>query len=235
MDFREKLKSKFAEYNIALNDTQILQFEQYYNLLIEWNNKFNLTAITDEDEVIEKHFLDSVLPKTLFNENAKVIDIGAGAGFPSIPLKIMRPDLSFILIDSVNKKVTFINEVISKLKLNNTTAIHTRIEDLAVNPAYRECFDVCVSRAVARLNTLVEYSLPFVKLGGDMLAYKSKQIDDEIKEAKKAISILGGTIKELAVNNFDDNDRNVVVINKTSTTPAKYPRPKNLPRTKPLV
>ncbi len=235
MDFREKLKSKFAEYNIALNDTQILQFEQYYNLLIEWNNKFNLTAITDEDEVIEKHFLDSVLPKTLFNENAKVIDIGAGAGFPSIPLKIMRPDLSFILIDSVNKKVTFINEVISKLKLNNTTAIHTRIEDLAVNPAYRECFDVCVSRAVARLNTLVEYSLPFVKLGGDMLAYKSKQIDDEIKEAKKAISILGGTIKELAVNNFDDNDRNVVVINKTSTTPVKYPRPKNLPRTKPLV
>jgi 16S rRNA (guanine527-N7)-methyltransferase len=235
MDFREKLKSKFAEYNITLNDTQILQFEQYYNLLIEWNNKFNLTAITDEDEVIEKHFLDSVLPKTLFNENAKVIDIGAGAGFPSIPLKIMRPDLSFILIDSVNKKVTFINEVISKLKLNNTTAIHTRIEELAVNPAYRECFDVCVSRAVARLNTLVEYSLPFVKLGGDMLAYKSKQIDEEIKEAKKAISILGGTIKELAVNNFDDNDRNVVVINKISTTPAKYPRPKNLPRTKPLV
>ena len=235
MEFREKLINKFSEYNVSLNETQVLQFEQYYNLLIEWNNKFNLTAITDEDEVIEKHFLDSVLPQALLGENAKVIDIGAGAGFPSIPLKIMRPDLSFILIDSVNKKVTFINEVISQLKLTNTTAIHTRIEDLAVNPAYRECFDICISRAVARLNTLSEYSLPFVKIGGDMLAYKSKQIDEELKEAKKVISLLGGTVKELAVNNFDDNDRNVVIINKTAASPKQYPRPKNLPRTKPIV
>ncbi len=235
MNFKEKLIAKFDEYGVTLNDIQIQQFEDYYNLLIEWNEKFNLTAITDEDEVIEKHFIDSILPSYLMAENSNIIDIGAGAGFPSIPLKILRPDLHFILIDSVNKKITFISEVISKLNLSGLVAIHTRIEELAANPAYRETFDICVSRAVARLNTLVEYSLPFVKLGGCMLAYKSKQIEDELKEAKKAIKMLGGSLKELTVNNLENNDRNVVIIEKVSPCPPKYPRPKNLPRTKPII
>ena len=235
MSFIEKLKTKFESYNISLTDVQASQFESYYNLLIEWNEKFNLTAITDEDEVIEKHFVDSVLPHKLLKENSKIIDIGAGAGFPSIPLKIVRPDLNFILIDSVNKKVTFINEVINKLSLAGTIAIHTRIEDLAVNPAYRENLDICISRAVARLNTLVEYSLPFLKIGGEMIAYKSRQIDEELNEAKKVIKLLGGSIKELNVNNLENSDRNVVIIDKVNSCPDKYPRPKNLPRTKPIV
>ena len=235
MTFIEKLKSKFESYNISISDDQASQFEKYYNLLIEWNEKFNLTAITDEDDVIEKHFVDSVLPHTLLKENSKIIDIGAGAGFPSLPLKILRPDLNFILIDSVNKKVTFINEVISQLSLSGIIAIHTRIEDLAVNPAYRENLDVCISRAVARLNTLVEYSLPFLKIGGEMIAYKSRQIEDEVQEAKKAIKQLGGNIKELTINNLENSDRNVIVIEKISACPDKFPRPKNLPRTKPIV
>lgn len=235
MTFVEKLKEKFKSYNISLTDFQASQFEMYYNLLIEWNEKFNLTAITDEDEVIEKHFIDSVLPHNVIKENSKIIDIGAGAGFPGIPLKILRPDLNFILIDSVNKKITFISEVISKLSLTGIVAIHTRIEDLAINPAYREKLDICISRAVARLNTLVEYSLPFIKVGGEMVAYKSRQIDEEIEEAKKAIKLLGGKLKELTVNNLENSDRNVVVIEKISECPEKYPRSKNLPRTNPIV
>ena len=235
MDFKEKLKERFSAYNIELTDNQIESFEKYYNLLIEWNEKFNLTAITDEDEVIEKHFVDSVLPYEILPQNAKIIDIGAGAGFPSIPLKIVRPDLNFLLIDSVNKKITFINEVISNLNMSGIIAIHSRIEDLAVNPAYRETFDICISRAVARLNTLAEYSLPFVKLGGKMIAYKSKQIDDEMFEARKAIKLLGGEIKEVSINNLENGDRNVLVIEKETPTPEKFPRPKHLPRTKPIV
>ena len=235
MDFKEKLQSKFLDYNITLTEEQVEQFDKFYHLLIEWNEKCNLTAITDEDEVIEKHFIDSVLPHALIPENSKIIDIGAGAGFPSIPLKILRPDLNFILIDSVNKKVTFINEVISQLSFVGIVAIHTRIEELAINPAYRENFDICISRAVARLNTLTEYSLPFVKIGGQMLAYKSKQIDDELQEAKKVIKLLGGSLKVLSVNNLENSDRNVVVIEKISQCPDKYPRQKNLPRTKPIV
>lgn len=235
MDFKEKLKERFSTYNIELTDSQIESFDKYYNLLIEWNEKFNLTAITDEDEVIEKHFVDSVLPYEILPQNAKIIDIGAGAGFPSIPLKIVRPDLNFLLIDSVNKKITFINEVISNLNMSGIIALHFRIEDLAVNPAYRETFDICISRAVARLNTLAEYSLPFVKLGGKMIAYKSKQIDDEMFEARKAIKLLGGEIKEVSINNLENGDRNVLVIEKETPTPEKFPRPKNLPRTKPIV
>lgn len=235
MSFCEKLKERFLSYNIELTDEQICLFEKYYNMIIEWNEKFNLTAITDEDEVIEKHFVDSVLPYEILPQNAKIIDIGAGAGFPSIPLKIIRPDLNFLLIDSVNKKITFITEVINNLDLSGIIALHTRIEDLAINPAYRETFDICVSRAVARLNTLAEYSLPFVKIGGKMIAYKSKQIEDEMFEARKAIKLFGGEIKEVSINNLENGDRNVLFIEKVTATPEKFPRSKNLPRTNPIV
>ena len=235
MQFSDILKERFSAYNIELTKEQTVMFEKYYNLLIEWNNKFNLTSITDMQEVIEKHFVDSVLPYNLLPQNAKAIDIGAGAGFPSIPLKIVRPDISFLLIDSVNKKITFINEVINKLDLQNVVALHTRIEDLASNPAYRETFDICVSRAVARLNTLAEYSLPFIKIGGSMVAYKSRQIKDEVLEAQKAITLLGGEIKDISINNLENGERNVLIVEKINNTPDKYPRDKNLPRTKPII
>ena len=235
MQFSDILKERFSAYNIELTKEQTVMFEKYYNLLIEWNNKFNLTSITDMQEVIEKHFVDSVLPYNLLPQNAKAIDIGAGAGFPSIPLKIVRPDISFLLIDSVNKKITFINEVINKLDLQNVVALHTRIEDLASNPAYRETFDICVSRAVARLNTLAEYSLPFIKIGGCMVAYKSRQIKDEVLEAQKAIALLGGEIKDISINNLENGERNVLIVEKINNTPDKYPRDKNLPRTKPII
>ena len=156
----EKL-NKISEYfkllNINLNNEQTKQFVDYYNLLVEWNSKFNLTTITDFDEVVKKHFMDSVQAVMHLNENAKVIDVGCGAGFPSIPLKILRPDLDFVLVDSVNKKITFIDEVIKVLKLKKIKAIHSRIEDLAKKSEYRENFDYSVARAVSKLNTLYEY------------------------------------------------------------------------------
>ena len=232
--FCSEIKNVFNKHNINLTEKQIEDFYRYYSLLVEWNQKFNLTAITEQSEVIVKHFLDSVICYSLLPENAKIIDIGAGAGFPSFPLKILRPDLKITLIDSVNKKVTFQQEVIKQLNFTNAEAIHTRAEDLAKNIKYRETFDGCVSRAVAQLNTLVEYSLPFIKIGGKMFAYKSNEIEEELNNSTKAISILGGKVKENITFNVDNVDRKIIIINKVSNTPNKYPRPGNKPRLMPL-
>ena len=232
--FCSEIKNVFNKHNINLTEKQVEDFYKYYSLLIEWNQKFNLTAITEQSEVIVKHFLDSVICYNLLPENAKIIDVGAGAGFPSFPLKILRPDLKITLIDSVNKKVTFQQEVIKQLNFANTEAIHTRAEDLAKNIKYRETFDACVSRAVAQLNTLVEYSLPFLKVGGKMFAYKANEIEEELNNSTKAISILGGSVKEKISFNVDNVDRKIIVINKVSNTPNKYPRPGNKPRLMPL-
>lgn len=232
--FIKKLVEIFDKNNIKLTTNQQEKFYQYYSLLLEWNEKFNLTTITSLEDVIVKHFLDSVLGKDLITQNSKIIDIGAGAGFPSLPLKIVRDDLSFYMVDSVNKKVTFLQECINKLNLSNVIAVHTRAEDLAKKSEFREGFDVSVARAVAQLNTLAEYCLPFVKVGGKMISYKSSEIEEEINNSKKAISILGGKIEKVNSFSLEGVERKIIEIKKNSTTPNKYPRSGNKPRLMPL-
>lgn len=206
------------------------QFSRYYSLLVEWNEKFNLTAITNESEVWSKHFADSLSGESLIKKDATVLDIGSGAGFPGIPLKIVRGDINLTMLDSVNKKVTFLNEVVRQLGLENAKAIHSRIEDLDKKVKY----DVVVSRAVASLPTLCEYALPFVKEGGIFIAYKSEKTDEEIATAKNALSVLGGEIVEVKDVSTGEFNRKLIVIKKVKPTPPKYPRGKNLPRVKPL-
>ncbi len=230
----EELREVFGKYGITLNDVQINQFEEYFSMLIETNKVLNLTAITEEHDVLIKHFLDSVLAINNFPKNAKVIDVGSGAGFPSIPLKIVRPDLQICMIDSLNKRVNFLNGVIQKLNLNDISAEHFRAEDFAKKN--REMFDVATARAVASLNTLVEYLLPFVKIGGCAVIYKSSKLNDELKESENAIKILGGKVEK--VENFkiseDGLERNILIIKKINHTPKNFPRDKNKPKTQPI-
>ncbi|MBR2971018.1 MAG: 16S rRNA (guanine(527)-N(7))-methyltransferase RsmG [Clostridia bacterium] len=208
------------------------KFELYYQLLVEWNNKFNLTSVTERDKVELLHFKDSVLPVELIPSKAIMLDIGSGAGFPAIPLKIVRPDLDITMVDSVNKKVSFLSEVIFQLKLDGIRAVHKRIEELDKNQKY----DVVTSRAVASLNILCEYCLPFVKKGGFMLAYKSSDIQDELSQAKTAIEILGGgEVKTVTMELTEEIKRTFVIIKKIKDTPKGYPRGGNKPRLKPIV
>lgn len=213
-----------------IKDEQIKQrFEKYYELLIQWNEKFNLTAITEKNAVEIKHFADSLAASEIIK--GTVIDIGAGAGFPSIPLKIVNPSLYITMIDSSNKRVTFLKEVIEQLGLEKAEAMHSRAEDLKE----RECFDFAVARAVAPLSTLAEYLIPFVKKGGKMIAYKSDNIEEEMKEAKTAIKILGGTKTEVIKIPLDSETvRSLVIVTKGRPTPKKYPRGANKPRLNPL-
>lgn len=236
MDFKNELKEVFNRYNIDLTNEQCEQFEKYYNLLIEWNKKFNLTAILEQTDVIIKHFLDSCLICDSLKEGSSLIDVGAGAGFPGIPIKIIRPDINILLIDGLNKRVVFLNEVIAQLNLNNISAIHERCEILAQKPDYREKFDYCVARAVAETNILSEYCLPFVKLFGYMIAYKSKNVNEELEKSKSAIDILGGKLTDIKNTYIEEinAERNLVFIQKKFKTPTKYPRGQNKPRINPL-
>ena len=207
-------------------------FDRYLEMLTERNQVVNLTAITEPSEIRVKHFADSLTGLDLIKEGASILDIGSGAGFPGIPLKIARDDLTVTLLDSVNKKVAFMNDVILDLGLKNITAVHARIEDFP----HKAEFDAVVSRAVAELTTLVEYALPFVKVGGCFIAYKSEKAEAEAKSAGKAIAVLGGKIREICeVNVAPDITRKLIVIDKIAPTPPKYPRGKNLPRLKPLA
>lgn len=221
------LKEKLRE--LSTPDKESL-LSTYYNILIEWNEKFNLTAITEKEEVLIKHFADSIAAVDIIK--GKVLDIGAGAGFPSLPLKIFNPDIELVMIDSLNKRITFLNEIIKKLELKNAEAIHSRAED------YKEKgkFDFVVARAVAHLPTLLEYMMPFVKVGGKAVCYKSDGIDKEIDEAKKAVKVLGGESVEIQTFMLDENTpRKLVIIKKVRETPKNYPRSGNKPRTSPII
>ncbi len=222
---KEYLKRCLEQMGITCSQTQLEQFEAYRQLLAEWNEKINLTAICEPKEVALKHFTDCLCGLPWIPEGAKVIDVGSGAGFPGVPLKIMRPDLSVLLLDSLNKRVVFLEELISALGLSETTALHSRAED-AARGDLRERFDVATARAVANLTVLSEYCLPFVKIGGIFLAYKGSSGMEEIAEAKNAIAVLGGSLEEQEKYCLPDSDicRTIAVIRKKKETPAKYPR-----------
>lgn len=238
-DFSQ-LKKDLNEFGIELTAEMEEQFLLYYNMLIEWNSFMNLTAITDFDEVLKKHFTDSVslirAISDLGEKKYRMIDIGTGAGFPGIPLKIVFPNISVVLLDSLNKRVNFLKEVISKLQLTDITAVHGRAEDFAQNKEYRESFDLCVSRAVANLSTLSEYCLPFVKKNGRFISYKSEKVSEEFEISGKAISVLGGEYENQVTFELPDSDiyRNLFIIKKKSATPGKYPRKAGLPSKEPI-
>ncbi len=225
------LKKGIAQLGGTITDRQIEQFSIYSAMLKEWNEKMNLTAITDDDGIAVKHFLDSILPiyKLEIPQGARVADVGTGAGFPGIPLKIMRPDIHITLIDSLNKRVTFLTEVCTRLEIDNTKCIHGRAEELGKAPEYREKFDVVTSRAVARLKILGEYCLPFVSVGGIFLALKAEDVADEFLEAKPMLGSLGGGDVEVIDAPLPESDmlRRLVTVKKARITPPQFPRRAN--------
>ena len=231
-------EEKLSALGITLTDVQKQQFDKFYELLVEWNKVMNLTGITEYEEVNEKHFVDSVsIVKALdINKVETVIDIGTGAGFPGIPLKIAFPHLKIVLLDSLNKRINFLNTVIDELGLKDITTIHGRAEDFAKKPEYREQFDLCVSRAVANLSTLSEYCIPYINKGGQFVPYKSGEIDEEVAQAKKAVHILGGTIEDVVKFQLPGTEigRSFVKIKKVQNTAKKYPRKAGLPSKEPL-
>ncbi|MBQ7942613.1 MAG: 16S rRNA (guanine(527)-N(7))-methyltransferase RsmG [Lachnospiraceae bacterium] len=233
------LEKGLKELGLSLTDKQVEQLLQYYELLISWNEVMNLTAITEFEEVCVKHFIDSLSLCKAYDctKEVSVIDIGTGAGFPGIPLKIAFPNMKITLLDSLGKRVKFLNEVIAQLGLKDIEAIHGRAEDFAKPQMLRESFDLCVSRAVANLATLSEYCMPYVKVGGQFISYKSEKIVEEMKTAGKAIAVLGGEV--IAQNEFtlpcSDIYRNLFVIKKSKVTPKKYPRKAGLPSKEPIA
>ena len=224
--------------DIKLTKKQINQFLRYYELLVEWNGFMNLTAITDYEEVMKKHFIDSLSLIKAFNitKNITVIDVGTGAGFPGLALKIAFPNLKITLLDSLNKRINFLNKVIDELELLDIDAIHGRAEDFAKPDKLREKYDLCVSRAVANLSTLSEYCLPYVKIGGEFISYKSDKMEQELIAAKNAINLLGGEFNKCEEFYLPESDiyRNLVVIKKIKSTPKRYPRKAGLPSKEPL-
>ncbi|HHU72935.1 MAG TPA: 16S rRNA (guanine(527)-N(7))-methyltransferase RsmG [Clostridiales bacterium] len=234
----KKFEDGLRQLNIVLNQDQKEQFLKYYELLIEWNKVMNLTAITDFTEVIDKHFLDSLTMIKIYSlSNEKIIDVGTGAGFPGIPLKIAFPNTKIVLLDSLRKRINFLDEVIKSLRLDGIETIHGRAEDLGKDTKYREKFDVCTSRAVANLATLAEYCLPFVKVGGNFISYKSGDVTEELNLAKKATGLLGGSIDEIKIFPLPgtDIDRSLIKIKKDSRTPMKFPRTPGKPSKEPLL
>lgn len=234
----DTLVNGIKELHIDLDNNQLEAFSKYKEMLKEWNEKINITSITDDIEIDQKHFLDSLTPlkTTLFNGKKTIIDIGTGGGFPGIPLKIANPDLDILLLDSLNKRITFLNEVINELELENIEALHGRAEELSRKPLYREKYDICVSRAVASLNTLSEYCLPFIKVGGHFVSMKGPEVEEELKMSNNAIKLLGGKVADTIYVQIPETDivHSLIVIEKITKTPTKYPRGGGKPRKNPL-
>lgn len=237
MIVKEILKKAASDIGINLNDNQLDKFQKYYEILIEKNKVMNLTAITEVNDVVTKHFVDSISLINYFElNNKKIIDVGTGAGFPGIPLAIILENTEFTLMDSLNKRINFLNEVIKLCDLNNVTTIHSRAEDLGRNIEYREKFDICVSRAVANLSTLLEYCIPFVKVGGSFISYKSGNVDEEVDASKSAQTKLSCIIdKKISFTlNGTDMSRSFVKFDKKGTLSKKYPRQAGKPKKEPL-
>ena len=235
----ETFIAQCAAHGLVLNDQQIAQFERYYQLLVEWNEKMNLTAITQREEVYLKHFYDCLMVlwnMPLEDYALQLCDVGAGAGFPSIPLKIAHPELQVTIVDSLQKRLTFIEHLAEELGLEGVSCVHGRAEDVGQNPAYRGQFDIVTARAVASLNVLAEYCLPLVKIGGQFLALKAQKSDQELEEARAAIRILGAKLIKVTEDQLpvEAADRRYILIQKTKETPNKYPRKAGKPAKNPI-
>lgn len=234
--FIKELCSKAEILNIKISSDQVEKFYKYMGLLLGWNEKINLTAITDQKEIILKHFIDSITINSYLQKAERILDIGTGAGFPGIPLKIIEENKEFVLLDSLNKRILFLQTVIEKLNLKKIKAVHNRAEEFIKEKDERESYDIVVSRAVAKLNVLLEYMLPFTKIGGRCICMKATDIDEEINEAKNAIEILGGEIEKIDTIILPDSDikRKIVIIKKIKNTPIKYPRKAGTPTKEPI-
>lgn len=228
------LKNLFEEKNIQINDEKLEKFAIFYDFLIKTNEKTNLTRIISKEDAAQKHFLDSLSSLSFIPQNSKLIDVGSGGGFPAIPLKIYRDDVQVTMVDSVQKKTDFLTQATQLLNLNSCNALHERIEDLAQAPNFREQFDVCTARAVAALNTLLEYCAPFVKIGGKIIAYKGSQAKIELENSANAIQTLGLELEKIFDYEIGQAKNCLLIFNKVRRTPNIYPRRGNLPRKKPL-
>ncbi len=236
IEFSNLMNKYGKEIKIKFTEEQLNKFYEYMNMLIKWNEKINLTAIIEPKEIILKHFIDSLNILKYTEKSKKFLDIGTGAGFPGIPIKIMRKDLEIILLDSLNKRINFLNEVIKELNLEKITAIHSRIEDYGKNKEYREKYDIVTARAVANLSTLSEYMLPMTKIGGQSICMKGPDIEEEIENSKKAVKILGGEIRKIEKLELPENKdkRTIIQIAKIRNTPNKYPRKAGKPSKEPI-
>ena len=236
MEKEEFFNEMQKKLTIKLSVEQLEKFYSYMSLLLEWNEKMNLTAITEPNEIILKHFVDSLTILNEINNNSKVVDVGTGAGFPGIPLSIANESLKITLVDSLNKRLIFLQEVIDKLELKNIEIVHSRAEDFGQNKKYREKFDIATSRAVANLSTLSEYLIPLVKISGKCICMKASDVEEEINQAKNAINVLGGTIEKIEEFKLPESDigRTIIIINKQKQTPNKYPRKAGTPSKEPI-
>ena len=234
--FNEELLEKSSTMGVRFSVEQIDKFYKYMNLLIEWNEKINLTAITEPSEIILKHFIDSITILKEIEDGSILVDVGTGAGFPGVPLSIMNPTLKITLVDSLNKRLIFLQEVVKELKLENVELIHARAEEFGQNKKYREKFDIATSRAVANLSSLSEYLVPLVKIGGKVISMKAGNAEQEIEEAQTAIKVLGGCIKKIDEFNLPQSniERTIITIDKVKNTPNKYPRKAGTPTKEPI-
>lgn len=236
VEFKDVFINECTRNNINIDGNKIELFYNYMKEILEWNDKINLTAIKNEEEFIVKHFIDSLTVSKYIDDNKRVIDIGTGAGFPGIPIKISNPTIEITLIDSINKKLNVIREINKKLELEKIDIIHTRAEDLANKEEYREKFDIATTRAVSNLNTILEYMLPFIKVGGKAICMKGPGYKEELEQSKRAIEVLGGKINHIEnIIISGDLERNIIIVEKIKNTPKNYPRGQGKPLREPIL